>query len=311
MTMTSEPTQATSEAPTGDRPVVARDQTTLRPDQILHSANSGMIIHRVGQFRYEFAEEGHGFSVDLLKYLNENQVGVATTFCYEEVFGVRDRVHWFIHLRNPNEYRKLVHAVDHDEKLHDISVVDRLPEKGHGNWERIFIESSMQERILVPQHGLELGHEEGEEDDGHEYFGTPAQFQTAQPASLRLDSSNSGAIVLRSMVVKYAFREEGRLFAFDWQEYVNAALPGVATALLYEENFGQQDRVYTLIHLRDLSDYQALRDLDRSDRMKKDIYGKQRVHEGKGGGTWEQLFVPASIQDTLLLPQKPSAPAGS
>jgi len=290
--------------------ITAQDQTTLKPDQILHSGNSGMVIHRQGQLKYEFAKEGRGFSVDLLKYINENQVGVATTFCYEEVFGVRDRIHWFIHLRNPNEYRKLVEMVDHDEKFQDISIVDRLPEKGHGNWEKIFVESSMNERILVPQHGLLQSHDEDDDHEDAAYFASPARNQTAQPFDVQIDSSNAGAIVMRSMVVKYEFREEGRLFAFDWQEYVNQALSGTATALLYEENFGQQDRIYTLIHLRSFDDYRALTELDRSPEMDTEIYSKQRVHESKGGGTWEGLFVPASIRDTLLIPQAPSGQAG-
>ena len=170
MTATIEP--GTTGATTARVPT-AQDQVTLSPDQVLHSANSGLIIHRVGQFKYEFAKEGHGFSVDLLKYINEKQVGVATTFCYEETFGTRDRVHWLIHMRSLDDYKKLLHMVDHDEEFQDISIVDRLPEKGHGNWEKIFIESSMQERILVPQHGLNQTDHDEEHDDG--MFAPPAR----------------------------------------------------------------------------------------------------------------------------------------
>jgi Family of unknown function (DUF6039) len=248
--------------------------------------------------------------VDLLKYLNDNQVGVATTFSYEEVFGTRDRMHWLIHLRSPNEYRKLVEMVDHDESLRDISIVDRLPEKGHGNWERMFVQGSFQENILVPQHGLQLPHrDEGGDDNGgeSENFVRSARHQTAQPFDTQLNSANAGAVVLRTADLKYEYREEGRLFGFDWQEHVNRELAGRATVLLYEENFGRQDRIHWLIHLRDLSDYDALSDLDRTPRMRDEILTKPRVHESKGGGTWEQLFVPAGIHDTLLLPQRPTA----
>lgn len=286
-----------------DRIVTAQDQTTVPADRLLHSANAGMIIHRVGQFKYEFAEEGHGFSVDLLKYINENQVGVATTFCYEETFGTRDRVHWLIHMRSPDEYKKLLHMVDHDERFQDISIVDRLPEKGHGNWEKIFVEASMQERILVPQHGLNQV-EHADPDEGA--FAPPARNQTRQPLDSQLNSANAGAIIMRAGNVRYEFREEGRLFWFDWQEYVNQELAGIATCLLYEETFGQQDRVHALIHLRDLSDYKTLVALDRSPAMRERIYAKQRVHESKGGGAWERLFVTGTIHDTLLLPRSPS-----
>jgi hypothetical protein len=304
MTATIEP--GTTGTATAARVPTAQDQVTLSPDQVLHSANSGLIIHRVGQFKYEYAKEGHGFSVDLLKYINEKQVGVATTFCYEETFGTRDRVHWLIHMRSLDDYKKLLHMVDHDEEFQDISLVDRLPEKGHGNWERIFVESSMQERILVPQHGLNQTDHDEEHDDG--MFAPPARNQTLQPLDVQLNSANAGAVIMRAGNVKYEFREEGRLFWWDWQEYVNRELPGVATCLMYEETFGRQDRVHALIHLRDIADYRTLLELDRSPQMQKDIYGKQRIHETKGGGAWEQLFVTGTIGDTLLLPGSP-APA--
>jgi Family of unknown function (DUF6039) len=287
----------------------AIDQTSLKPDQVLHSGNAGMIIYRVGQLAYEFAAEGRGYSVDLLRYINDNQIGVATTFAYEEVFGVRDRMHWLIHMRSPNEYAKLLHMVDHDEDFQDISIVDRLPEKGHGNWERMFVPGSLRERILVPQHGLHLAHDEDAPDDGEaQNFVPSARHQTAQPFDVQLNSGDAGAIVMRTADVKYEYRKEGRLFGFDWQEYVNRELAGRVTVLLYEETFGQQDHIYWLIHLRDLDDYPALSTLDRSAGMQEQIFAKPRLHESKGGGTWEKLFVPTSIRDTLLLPH---APAGA
>lgn len=289
-------------APQESGPFCAQQQTTLPPDKLLNSANAGLIIHRVGQFKYEFAEEGHGFSVDLLNYINENQLGVATTFCYEEAFGVRDRVHWFIHMRSMDAYKKLIQMVENDEKFQGISLVDRLPEKGHGNWERIFIEASMQERILVPQHGVNQLHG----DDDTDMFAPPARNQTLQPVGQQLHSGNAGAVILRSGNLKYEFREEGRLFWWDWEETVNQALPGAVTCFLYEETFGQQDRIHCLIHLRDLPDYTALAALDRSPEFRERVYNRQRVHESKGGGTWEQLFVPGTISETLLIPRPPS-----
>jgi hypothetical protein len=296
-----------------DRPIVqAQQQTGLAPEQLLHSGNAGMIIYRVGQLEYEYAREGRAYSVDLLKYVNDNQVGVATTFAYEEVFGVRDRMHWLIHMRSPNEYGKLLEMVDHDEKFQDISVVDRLPEKGHGNWEKMFTPRSFAERILVPQHGLHLRHDEAEGDAAEaENFAPSARHQSTQPFDLQLNSANAGAMVLREADVKYEYRKEGRLFGFDWQEYVNRELAGRVTILLYEETFGRQDHIYWLIHLRGLDDWQALADLERTDGIQKEIYAKPRLHESKGGGTWEQLFVSTSIRDTLMLPHRTSDAAAS
>ncbi len=295
----------TTTEPTQTPIATAQQQTALPPEKILHSGNAGLIIYRVGQLHYEFAQEGRGFSVDLLSYMNERQAGVATTFAYEEQFGVRDRMHWFVHIKRPDDYRKLLDMVDHDETLQDITMVDRLPQKGHGNWERIFVEGSIHERILVPQHGLNYHHD----DDSGDTYVPPALNQTAQPLEAQLNSASAGAIIVRSACVKYEFRQEGRLFAFDWQEHVNLALPGLATVLLYEENWGRQDRIYWLIQLRDLASYDAVAALDRTPAMK-ELFAKQRVHESKGGGTWEKLFLPNTIEDRLLLPAVPSAARG-
>lgn len=313
-----QPTAPTATAPSAPTAPIgqAQQQTGLPPEQLLHSGNAGMIIYRVGQLEYEFAREGRGYSVDLLKYVNDNQVGIATTFAYEEVFGVRDRMHWLIHMRSPNQYGELLEMVDHDEKFQDISVLDRLPEKGHGNWEKMFTPRSFAERILVPQHGLHLRHDEAEtEGDGHateaQNFAPSARHQSAQPFDVQLNSANAGAMVLREADVKYEYRKEGRLFGFDWQEYVNRELAGRVTILLYEETFGRQDHIYWLIHLRSLDDWQALADLERTDGIQKEIYAKPRLHESKGGGTWDQLFVSTSIRDTLMVPHRTSDVAAS
>ena len=157
----------------------------------------------------------------------------------------------------------------------------------------------MRERVLVPQHGVNQLHDE----DDSELVAPPARNQTLQPAEQQLHSGNAGAIIMRAGNVKYEFREEARLFWWDWAEQVNLELPGVATSFLYEETFGQQDRVHCLVHLRELADYQTLVALDRSPSFRERVYGRPRIHESKGGGTWEKLFVPGTINDTLLIPQ--------
>ncbi|MFB9205743.1 DUF6039 family protein [Nonomuraea spiralis] len=273
----------------------AQYQTTLPPDQLLHSGNAGLIIHRVGMLEYGMAREGRDFSVDLLDYMNRAQAGVATTFCYEEVFGVRERLHWFVHMKSPEKYSKLIEMVDHDEAFQQISLKDRLPKKGGGNWEKMFVHGSLQETVMCPQHGFT--------DDVHDVPGTfvpPATHQTTQKE--QLNSATAGAIVLRSADVRYELREEGRQFLYDWSQYVNGDLEGRATAYIYEQTWGRQDRLHALIHLREPDDYQAVREVDRSEGMRKEVYDVERVPERHGGGQWDRLFVPASINDVLMVP---------
>jgi Family of unknown function (DUF6039) len=273
----------------------ALDETTAA----LNSGSCGLLLHRVGQFNYGFAREGRQYSRDLVGYMNGKVGGTISTFFYDEVFGVRDRVHWLVHLKAPNDYRALLRMVDDDDEFRDISLVDRLPEKGHGNWERMFVEGSMVEQVLLPQHGLHYHHEDAIDPA---LYVPAARNQTSQSLDTQLNSANAGAVVLRTADVTYKFREEGRLFAFDWQEAVNVAFPGRVTSLLFEQNFGRQDRIHWLIHLRGLEDYQLLREFDESEDTMSSIFAKQRIHESKGGGTWDELFVPASIHDVVMVP---------
>ncbi|NUT38912.1 MAG: hypothetical protein HOV86_02905 [Thermoactinospora sp.] len=278
-------------------PLSAQHQTTLSPDKLLHSGNAGLIIHRVGMLEYDMAREGRDFSVDLLSYMNRAQAGVATTFCYEEVFGVRDRLHWFVHMKSPEKYSRLLEMVDHDEAFQDISLKNRLPKKGGGNWEKMFVYGSLRETIMCPQHGF-ADHAE----DDPALFVPPAMHQTTQPKDSQLNSANAGAIILRTGDVKYEFREEGRQFLHDWSSYVNDSLPGQATAYIYEQTWGQQDRIHCLIHLRRLEDYRLVQEIDRSEGMHKQVYDAERVPEAKGGGGWDRLFVPTTINDVLMVP---------
>ncbi|MFC6082830.1 DUF6039 family protein [Sphaerisporangium aureirubrum] len=282
----------------------AQHQTSLPPEHLLHSGNAGLIIHRVGMLEYEMAQEGRDFSAELVNYMNRAQAGVATTFLYEEVFGVRDRVHWFVHMKSPELYSRLLEMVDHDAVFQDISLRDRLPKKGGGNWEKMFIYGSLRETIMCPQHGFaNVDHEEHTDPrERRETFVPPATHQTHQPADQQLNSANAGAIILRTGDVRYEFREEGRKFLYDWSSYVNDNLPGQATAFIYEQTWGQQDRIHCLIHLRQLEDYRLVQEIDRSEGMAKEVYDIERVPEAKGGGRWDRLFVPTSINDVVMVP---------
>lgn len=286
-------------------PPQALHQSSLPLERVLHSTNSGFILHRVGQLAYEFSAEGRKFSVDLLRYINESQEGVATSFAFEETFGTRDRLHWFIHLKTPADYRILLDMVDHDLEFRRISDDDRLPHKGGGNWDKMFIPRSLHEDVLVPQHGMQ--HEDDEDDDHGPTFVPPASHQLSQAPELQLNSATAGAIVMRTSDVRYDLREEGRMFIAHWQHYVNSKLAGKVTATLYEQTWGQQDHLFQLIHLRSAEDYQELVALERSEEMTQEVFARQRVHESKGGGTWDKLFLPASIHDTLLMPYAPSS----
>lgn len=269
------------------------------PDQRVHSANAGLIIHRTGQIKNEFRAEGLQFGFDLVAGITMTQAGVMGIELYEERFGLYNRLHWILHLKHPNDYRRLLDMVDHDKMWRELTDLDRLPAKGGGGWERLFVESSIVETVICPQHGL--GH--AGEDEQHETFQPAARHQTTLPADALLHSANSAYTVHRVGQAKYAVREEARLFNYEWAQRVNEALKGTATAFVYEEMWGRQDRIHTLIHLASLEAYHEVQALAETDEAMRELLASQRVPTFKGGGGWEHLFVDGSIAETVLAPQ--------
>lgn len=284
----------------------AQSQVSVPADELLHSANSGLIIHRVGQVNYDFGTEARTFARDLQDHNNRALHPYLTAFIYEEVLGVEDRLHWLIHMRNPNDYGKLLEMVEHDRSFQDISLADRLPERGGGNWDKMFAQGSFRETVIVPQHGLTHADDDA---DLSGLFAAPAMYQAAQPPEQMLHSGNAGAIVHRTAEVRYELRKEGRAFAFEWQDLVNRKLSGDATIFLYEETWGTQDRIHWLIHLRTLENWHQITDLAAQDDDMRKLLAADVVPAGKGGGTWGRMFVEGSIRSTVLVPLG-TAPVG-
>jgi hypothetical protein len=130
----------------------AHHQTNLPLEKILHSANSGLIIHRTAQPRYKFRAEARMFAREVAESINSRQVGSTTTYLYEEAFGPADRIHWLIHMRSASSYYPLIDMhVQMDDEVRDIYLRERIPaEKGGGTWNRIFVEDSMRDVAFAP-----------------------------------------------------------------------------------------------------------------------------------------------------------------
>ncbi|MFD8362966.1 DUF6039 family protein [Streptomyces hygroscopicus] len=285
----------------------AAEQVEHPAEELLNSANAGLMIHRVGQISYEFRKEARSFARDLQFFTNKSLHPYATTLLYEELFGVQDRMHWLIHMRAPNDYGRLLEMVDHDSDFQKVSTSDRLSDRGGGNWERMFVEGSFQEKVIVPQHGFT--HADGQEPGG--LFATPARFQTGQSPENMLHSANARVVVHRTGQVRFALRKEGRKFAMEWLARVNERLEGHATVFLYEEQWGKQDRLHWLIHLRTLDDYRRIVELEAEDARLRELLSAQWVPDRHGGGNWGRMFLDGTFQDTVLVPHYPGAAGGS
>ncbi|MEU8891955.1 DUF6039 family protein [Streptomyces sp. NPDC048442] len=303
-----------------------RDQTSVPEEQLLNSANAGFLIHRVGQLKYEFRDEGLDFSSELVELINSKQAGRISIFHFEELFGTHNRLHWLLHLKRPDDYARMLDMVDHSDTWRDVSQRNRLPRKGGGNWERMFVEGSMSETIICPQHGLsahddaphdDAPHEEAHHDahhgEGHEHSGDTFQpaalHQTTLPPERLLHSVNSALTVHRTFRVPYALREEARVFAFEWCGYVNQALEGRLTAFLYEEMWGHQDTLHLLLHATSLDSYHRLLELERTDGGLRALRDSQRLPEHSGGAVWHSTLIEGSQRDTLWVPVHRTAKA--
>lgn len=281
-------------------------QADLAATGNLQSANAGFIVYRTGQLEYDFVAEGTQFSAELVGYMNRAQGDTIATYLFTEAFGVRHRLHWLVHLRTPHDYQRLLKMVDADSSYRDISTKDRLPSRGGGNWERMFIPGTFSECVLCPQHGVSTPPEGA--FDPRTLFAVPAQYQTTQEAESQLNTATAGAVIVRTGKARYEFREECRQFAVAWAEYVNLALPGIVTAFLYEEIFGRQDTLHLLIHLRSLNDYARLAELAREDDAYREFLRRSWAAGKNGETTWGSLYVPGSLRDTVLLPHQQAIP---
>jgi hypothetical protein len=302
----------TNDAPAATREFtipVAQAQTTLAPERILHSANAGVVVERIGQLRGEFRSEGRQFARELSEYMNTHYAGIATTFVYEETFGTKDTLHWLIHLESLDAYEQLVGMGSVDTGWRDIIMAHRVPaERGGGGWERMFLDAGLRETVLLPQFTGMYGTGDGGARPGDRGYGRevvrPAWEQTAVPRAELLHSANAGIVIHRTGQLRYEFRNEGRQFARDVAEAINTRMRGEVTVYLYEEAFGRSDRVHWLIHLKSLRSYYAMIDLRAwMDPEGREVYTKERIAPEKGGGTWDRMFIDATLTDLALTPQ--------
>ena len=266
---------------------------------IINSLTAGLIIHRVGQVNYGFADEARSFARDLQRHMNAQLSSDATTFVYEEALGTQGRMHWLVHMKTPGDYGRLLQMVDHDKTFQKIYQDDRLTERGSGNWERMFAQGSFRENVLVPQHGFAL---ESADELEPGRFVPPGGHQIPREIEPRIDSGTAGAIVLRTIRAKYEWRDLARCFLYDWQGYVNKAAVGSVTSVLFEEIWGVQDTLYLILHLRSLDDYRTLCELEAKDAGLKELLRKPRVSIAGAPAGWGAMFQEASMTDRVLLP---------
>jgi hypothetical protein len=270
--------------------------------QVLHSANAGVIVERVGQVRARRLGPALAAALAEAAYVNEHHADLASVLLFEEAFGTKNRMHWLIHARSLETYEACFRTTRG-------AGLAGGPESGQGSSrDADFVDGTLSETVMLPQFTGMYGTSMKGQDvpDRQATFGTPAvvppaQHQVETAPENTLNSVTAGAIIHRSGQLRYEFRGEGRQFARDVAAAINSKYGGDVVVFLYEEAFGPADRIHWLIHLRCLSTYYALIDghawATEADR---EVYSRQRVAPEKGGGDWSRLFVEAGLRDVVL-----------
>jgi len=288
----------------------AQEQTSLPPEDLLTSANAGVIVERTAQLRNGFHSAGRQFARGLAELINVKQQGTATVLVYEETFGTKDKMHFLIHLSSLAAYEVLVAMGSKDEEYRAQLSPEQREEAAR--WDKIFVDGGMHETVLLPQFwGMYGTKADGKLERETEVYTQSAPItslpgareQVALPSDQILHSGNAGLVMHRTALLDYDFRSEGRVFAREVAESINENLPGEATVFVYEEAFGLADRLHWLIHLKSITSYYRLLELHVRNEKVRDLYFQQKVSAEKGGGTWARMFVPGSLGDVALTPQ--------
>lgn len=281
----------------------AMKQTSIKPEEILNTSNCGVIIQRSGQVANAFRNQARECALEICEHTDKTQKGFICSFLYEETFGQQDRIHWLIHLRTLADYMRFHRLAHVDPAFGEIFMRNRAPHLPNGGDWTVLFDGVFQERVLTPHYWGVNGTDSP--------YPTPAaelrlaKHQTQQSEAQLLHSSNSRMLIMRQAQARPQFRSEARIFARAYADYLNTNLAGVATAFVYEEHFGNFDRIHWQIALDSYEDYQYLTEFQAEDAGLRALFNKNWI-EGREHAGWSSLFVEGSVDETLLCPQHPT-----
>ncbi|MEU5397687.1 DUF6039 family protein [Streptomyces sp. NPDC005963] len=289
----------------------AQHQVRTPSDKTLDTASAEVVLWRTAQIRAGHGPRARAQTRALADDFNERYEGVATAFSYEDGFGTRGQLHWLIHLRSFQDYTALTQrGADRGS-----GVFGRAAGEDDG-WEELFEAGSVRETVLLPHRWGIFGTATEamakpelspvERVDGRARFQLlPAAQQTSLPAADLITSGSAGLLMHRTTRLNYAYRAEARVLARTLAETYNLNAKGRTTVLLFEEAFGQMDRLHFFIHMADITAYQELMALDASPdpSAPRASYIQEWISPERGGGTWDKIVVQDSTVDSLLVPR--------
>ncbi|MEU6439344.1 DUF6039 family protein [Streptomyces sp. NPDC047046] len=129
----------------------ARLQTSQSADELLHSANAPLTVHRTGQASHEFRKEARLYAFAWQNEVNRKLAGRATSYLYEETFGVMDRLHWLVHFKDFDAYQQLLELEREDADFLALGTRQFIAgNKGGGTWGRSYVPGTIEDTVLLP-----------------------------------------------------------------------------------------------------------------------------------------------------------------
>jgi hypothetical protein len=113
-----------------------------------------------------------------------------------------------------------------------------------------------------------------------------ALHQAGGSGAESLQSASASVVIERVATVAAGMADRAGEYTRRIVESVNRKAAGTASAFVYDEAFGEVDRVHLLVHLKSMSDYEEV-----------------LAQAGMSVQQWSSAFVPGSTRDTVLLPQ--------
>lgn len=282
----------------------AQQQIALSPEDTLTTTSAGAVIKLKGLVKQSLVSETRKVLQSISNYINDIYKGRASLFVFEELFGTKNTIYLLFQVETLQDYYDIMQIDMNCGPLRTI-INDKI--SGIVNdWSELFESGTLASQTLLPQFRRMYG----ANDSGTEMTfqkpltGLPPAFhQFTLPLENIIHSGNAGLMIHREAQLKYEFRSEGRQFARDVVDSINTKARGEATAFLYEEAFGNADKIHWLIHMDKIDSYYPLIQIHAADPEVRELYFKETLPKEKGGGNWSKMFVEGSMKDNSFVPQ--------
>ncbi|WP_209111902.1 DUF6039 family protein [Endozoicomonas sp. G2_1] len=282
----------------------ATKQTSVSKEELLNSGNAGVIIMRSGQVTNLYRNEARECALEVCEHTNKTQKGFISSYIYEETYGQQDRIYWFIHLKSLSDYMRFHRLANQDPAFGEIFMRNRSHFEGeYASWINMFPEATFNETVIVPHRWGSSGTNIPHDADSSQII---ANQQVENQRSQVFHSANSRMVLMRSADVKVKHRSAARLFGRQYADYINSHCPSNVTCFMFEEHFGNVDRIHWHLNFEKYEDYEEFIEFCALDVGLKALMVERIRMDGEVSTAGFGHFKQSSIKDLLVCPQHPT-----